>query len=75
MSTIALYFYLTDLSHAHHLNSQGFMLVSLTHEVHHIEFVYVSTIKSTNYTTSCDYAVDTMAGEPGSWEESECSGM
>eukprot|EP00798_Chlamydomonas_sp_ICE-L_P010626 gene10626-12302_t len=52
--------------------AMGFMLATLTHAKHHMEYVYVSTIKSMNYTAKCDYAVDTMAGAPGSWVKSAC---
>lgn len=56
-------------------NHKGYMLVTLNHSNHHTEYVMVDNIISRNYQAYCDYAVDSIDGQVGTWvQSSTCLG-
>lgn len=41
-----------------HAGKKGFLLVTLSKDNHHSEYIHVSTICSPSYTAECEYAYD-----------------
>lgn len=55
------------------MNNKGFMLATLTHKVHRLEYHMVSTVTTQKYTTFCDAAFTYHAGNKASFRPSTCA--